>query len=107
MLFTCPSGCQVDIGMSRSRQLNRCKDHGEVLRYAKSLTRKEPASPPPAKPRKGLKRGKSKRTVPRWLTEGFRDGVDEREAPSGPHDVRAFPSCWLASHDPRRRPCSG
>lgn len=58
----------------------------------------------------------AKPKAPVWLREAFRDGVDEREharlrvpAPDvapvrwdGP-----VPWCWLAQHDPRRRPCSG
>lgn len=54
--------------------------------------------------------------APRWLTEAFRDGVDEfvynRQVSTGPHErlIRArgqHPSCWLAPHDPKQRPCSG
>lgn len=54
--------------------------------------------------------------APRWLTEAFRDGVDERDLPhfdDGPPTVSvplayagAHPNCWLADHDPVRRPCS-
>lgn len=48
----------------------------------------------------------------RWLTEAFRDGVDETYAPHGvPIIAAAYPGaaagCWLAHHDPARRPCSG
>lgn len=49
--------------------------------------------------------------APRWLTESFRAGVDARQAPGGvrlrPAYPGAYPSCWLAHHDPRRRPCTG
>ena len=41
--------------------------------------------------------------APAWLRESFRDGVDERQAEPLLADVR----CWLADHDPLRRPCVG
>lgn len=48
----------------------------------------------------------------RWLTEAFRDGVDERDAPTtiwreSGWGKRVNPACWLAQHDPARRPCAG
>lgn len=59
----------------------------------------------------------AKPKAPRWLTEAFRDGVDERDLPNfdaGPPPVvtplvyaGANPACSLAHHDPARRPCSG
>lgn len=50
--------------------------------------------------------------APRWLTEAFRDGIDERGGAFRigihvpPAYVGAHPYCWLADHDPARRPCS-
>lgn len=46
--------------------------------------------------------------APRWLTESFRDGVDERETMRALYDL-AFKGtgCCLAQHDPHDRPCSG
>lgn len=50
--------------------------------------------------------------APRWLTEAFRDGVDERilaslrdEGQPAAAYPGADPLCWLAQHDPARRPC--
>lgn len=49
--------------------------------------------------------------APAWLTQAFADGVDERQPPGGirlrPPYVGAYPTCFLARHDERRRPCSG
>lgn len=42
--------------------------------------------------------------APRWLTQAFADGVDERERAFG---GRVRYHCWLAQHDERRRPCLG
>jgi hypothetical protein len=120
MLFICPSGCSVDIGMTRSKQLHRCDVHGEVLSYGKPLSR--PTDPneqssstaqkratrqyPKAsagsgtKKGKGLKRTARRESAPKWLREGFRDGVDERE------QQRTL-ACCLFLHDPAARPCSG
>lgn len=45
--------------------------------------------------------------APRWLTETFRDGVDDQSLaalPPSPYRGAAR-ECWLARHDPRRRPC--
>lgn len=48
---------------------------------------------------------------PRWLTSGFARGVDERRPPGGvrlrPAYRGAYPNCFLARHDERRRPCVG
>jgi len=59
----------------------------------------------------------AKPKAPRWLTEAFRDGVDERDLPhfdDGPPApvvplvyAGANPACWLAQHDPIQHPCSG
>jgi hypothetical protein len=53
----------------------------------------------------------AKPKAPEWLREAFRDGVDERGAiafrPPPPAYPGADPLCFLADHDPRRRPCSG
>lgn len=53
----------------------------------------------------------AKAKAPPWLREAFRDGVDERVPPGGvrlaPAYRGAYPNCWLAHHDPRRRPCTG
>ena len=42
--------------------------------------------------------------APRWLTEAFKEGVDERE-------LLVFDAsevqCWLAQFDPAKRPCEG
>lgn len=43
--------------------------------------------------------------APRWLTEAFRDGVDERELNYTPRGLSY--DCWLAQFDPLQRPCSG
>jgi hypothetical protein len=51
--------------------------------------------------------------APRWLTEAFRDGVDERDASAWRKVTNdraywsAHPLCFLAQHDPLQRPCSG
>lgn len=49
--------------------------------------------------------------APVWLRESFRDGVDERESArverSGKPYPDAWTACWLAAHDPLRRPCGG
>lgn len=47
----------------------------------------------------------AKPKAPRWLTEAFRDGVDERQWERV--RLNLADSCWLAQHDPLRRPCSG
>lgn len=39
-----------------------------------------------------------------WLRESFATGVYERVAAE---NRRSALPCWLAQHDPRRRPCSG
>lgn len=53
----------------------------------------------------------SKPKAPRWLTEAFADGVDERAeyeaSPMKHRRIGGVPACWLAQHDPARRPCSG
>lgn len=61
----------------------------------------------------------AKPKAPTWLREAFRDGVDERVGqgpvdfgaarivPPAPPYPAANPYCWLAQHDPARRPCSG
>lgn len=57
MLFTCPEGCQEDIGMTRAREgQHRCDKHGLVLTYGKALGRSQPAK----KRKRGssLKRGR-------------------------------------------------
>lgn len=57
-------------------------------------------------------------TAPIWLREGFAAGVDERETrgvagmsvrfyPRFAPYPGAYPACFLAQHDPRRRPCEG
>jgi hypothetical protein len=43
--------------------------------------------------------------APRWLTEAFRDGVDERETLT--FDDGLAPVCWLAQFDRGQRPCEG
>lgn len=48
--------------------------------------------------------------APRWLTESFRDGVDERYAVevADIHDEQPLPCwCWLAQFDPAGKPCEG
>lgn len=40
--------------------------------------------------------------APRWLTEAFKDGIDERVAAE-----LGVAECELAQHDPLERPCSG
>lgn len=49
--------------------------------------------------------------APRWLTQAFVVGVDERQPPGGirlrPPYPGAYPACELARHDERRRRCSG
>lgn len=52
--------------------------------------------------------------APRWLTEAFRDGVDDRQAAlytATTRPQRAYPKaetdCWLAQFDPVRLPCVG
>lgn len=43
--------------------------------------------------------------APRWLTEAFRDGVDEREAVIAWDEPQS--ACWLAQFDPTEKPCEG
>lgn len=43
--------------------------------------------------------------APKWLTESFRDGVDERELVVWEMDEP--PRCWLAAFDPAGKPCEG
>jgi hypothetical protein len=47
--------------------------------------------------------------APRWLTQSFARGIDERQPKRPPKP--AYPGangyCWLTCHDDRRRPCSG
>lgn len=55
MLFQCPHGCSVDIGMTRAKQgLHRCELHGAVLTYTKSLGSKAGKKRAPMKRGKGL-----------------------------------------------------
>lgn len=59
----------------------------------------------------------AKPKAPPWLAEAFRDGVDERDGGEDWRGVErargraaypgAHPNCWLAHHDPARRPCAG
>lgn len=55
----------------------------------------------------------AKPKAPVWLREAFRDGVDEEGRHQriltmrAPAYVGASGACWLAQHDPARRPCSG
>jgi len=50
--------------------------------------------------------GKAK--APAWLRAGFAEGVLELAPPRPrPAYKGALGRCWLAQHDPRRRPCSG
>jgi hypothetical protein len=49
--------------------------------------------------------------APSWLTSAFAEGVPElaaidRPRPAPPYKG-ALGRCWLAQHDPRRRPCTG
>ncbi len=45
---------------------------------------------------------------PNWITASFRDGVDARYGSGLGIPYRyASPLCWLAQHDPHRRPCQG
>lgn len=51
----------------------------------------------------------AKPKAPRWLTEAFRDGVDEflnLEDPTWHHRPSQYP-CWLAPHDPAGHECTG
>lgn len=61
----------------------------------------------------------AKPKAPRWLTQAFADGVDERHAllwqpnppisvprPTRPYST-AHPLCFLAHHDSKRLPCGG
>lgn len=55
-----------------------------------------------------------------WLREAFRDGIDDRHVLSYHRDPKiaataraprrayptAHPDCWLAHHDPKKRPCN-
>lgn len=55
----------------------------------------------------------AKPKAPRPLTEAFRAGVDQRLELAAAEGLMiapysgADPACWLAHHDPKRRPCSG
>lgn len=52
----------------------------------------------------------AKPKAPRWLTEAFRDGVDEREVGGLPEfkwPTYGHSLCVLRGFDSRRRPCSG
>jgi hypothetical protein len=44
-------------------------------------------------------------SAPRWLTEGFALGVDQREAAEAVRSDRSY-GCWFAQFDPFRRPCA-
>lgn len=47
--------------------------------------------------------------APRWLTQTFQQGVDYYATiPLNPRPAYpgAHPYCWLAAHDPARRPCT-
>lgn len=48
----------------------------------------------------------AKPKAPRWLTEAFRDGVDERETVEVRGERRYY-GCWLAQFDPLERSCDG
>lgn len=52
----------------------------------------------------------AKAKAPRWLTESFRDGVDQFATAEG-HPPKPYPLanpwCWLARHDPARAGCDG
>lgn len=67
MLHTCDQGCEVDIGMSKSRELHRCEPHNEVLKYGKPLSRSTPPSNPssPKRRKQGLKRGRGFAVAPK------------------------------------------
>lgn len=45
--------------------------------------------------------------APRWLTESFRDGIDERGRIWESTYFGANPGCELAQHDPLHCPCCG
>lgn len=45
--------------------------------------------------------------APRWLTEAFRDGIDERDTVVVSSGERKYYGCQLAQHDPLERPCLG
>lgn len=50
----------------------------------------------------------AKAKAPSWLTTAFAEGVVELAPPRPrPAYKGALGRCWLAQHDPRRRPCSG
>jgi hypothetical protein len=54
----------------------------------------------------------AKPKAPVWLREAFRDGVDAQiasgvDSAGGLWRPTAGGGCWLAMHDPAKRPCSG
>lgn len=49
----------------------------------------------------------AKPKAPRWLTESFKDGVDERYAAEAEFMGDEGVECWPAQFDPQRRQCEG
>lgn len=101
MLYVCGRGCEVEVGMSK-RPPSECVLHGSRFTYAKALGTK-PRKPRTDRPRSS--KSEQVARVPRWLTEGFAHGVDEREAATAVEGHDPY-GCWLAQFDPLGKPCT-
>jgi hypothetical protein len=89
MIFTCPQGCRVEIGISEvhTRSNEKCEDHGLRLSYGKSLKR---GTPREQRGRgSGLRRGRKQPTP-----------MENAAARQFVETVGQWP-CWFK----RRRPC--
>jgi len=108
MRYICPQGCVEERGMSKGHPGDCPEGHGR-FRYEKELRRGKPlARVSPKRAAKARRRSKPQSAtpaVPRWLTEGFALGVDQREAAEAVRSAEPY-GCWLAQFDPEERPCT-
>jgi hypothetical protein len=91
MLFTCESGCEVDIGMTRSRELHRCEKHGLVLTYGKALKRDTP-----------LHQVSKKREGEGWRGSGLRRSQPKRDWADARAKVEEEGCCRICKRTDRK-----
>lgn len=102
-----PCGCRQNHFLGQPRE-PLCEEHRNVF--------KKPGADAAAEKRRQEKQrrasGSSRRSkstttpaVPRWLTEGFALGVDQREAAEAVRSAEPY-GCWLAQFDTEERPCT-